>query len=982
MSRKLLAVGAGVLVLLVLLVVGLLSVDVNQYRPRVQALLAERLKRTVALGRMEVSLWPLGLRVEQASIGDDPAFQSARPFARADELIVRPRLLPLLTGAFELTSLELRRPAIELVRDARGVWNVSTLGGAQAESSESTLVLDHLGITGGVVGITDLRPGPGDRAARARRAERSEYRNIDVDVDGYGPRKAFDLALAATLPGASAGKVSLRGTAGPVNQADAAQTPFDGRVTFENATVSALGSFLAAEALEGTDAIITGDVQAKNAAGRASAKGTMTLNGARVRGVELGYPVALTMDAAHDAKTEVLTITSAAVTLGQTPLSIAGTVNLAPETPALDLHVTAGNASLVEAARLASAFGVAFGSGVQVGGTLNADVRAKGPSDAPALSGQVRLRDVRISGKDLPRPVTTQAVDLTLTPSEIRTNDFTASTNGTSVGARATIGAYTSDAPTVDASIRAANADVGDVLSIARAWGVSAVEGVTGSGRLTVDVRATGPVSEPRLSGSGRLSDATLQTPSIAKPLTVRGAVMSFGTNTASLDELTASLGKTTATGTVTVRNFTAPQVQFELAADRLDVAEMQTLLAPATAAPAAAPAPGAKGASAPPSLLLSTRGSGRVRIGSVVSNQLLLENVQATATIDRGLIRLDPLTAAVYGGRHVGAITVDARRRPATFTYASRLERGDANKLASAATSLHDVIFGALTSDVRVSASMDGAQEIARSMNGTLSLNVPDGRLANMDLMQEISNVGRFLSGKAAADRSTMVAALTGTFTVVNGLARTEDLKATLEGGSLGAAGTINLADQAVNLRLTAVLSKAFSDQAGGTRVGGFMTTALANAEGQLVVPLTMTGTMSQPRFAPDAARIADMKLKNLVPNLRNPQQLTTGILGAIAGGQQGQTGEPRTGSQRLGDILGAVTGRGRAAQPPEAGKTGAAAPPADGKAAETPPKPEAAPDSTRKPSVEQQLQERLKGLLRPKREAPKPAGEAPPAK
>ena len=82
--------------------------------------------------------------------------------------------------------------------------------------------------------------------------------------------------------------------------------------------------------------------------------------------------------------------------------------------------------------------------------------------------------------------------------------------------------------------------------------------------------------------------------------------------------------------------------------------------------------------------------------------------------------------------------------------SYASRLERVDANKLASAATSLHDVIFGALTSDVRVSASMDGAQEIARSMNGTLSLNVPDGRLANMDLMQEISNVGRFLSGKA----------------------------------------------------------------------------------------------------------------------------------------------------------------------------------------------------------------------------------------
>jgi hypothetical protein len=93
---------------------------------------------------------------------------------------------------------------------------------------------------------------------------------------------------------------------------------------------------------------------------------------------------------------------------------------------------------------------------------------------------------------------------------------------------------------------------------------------------------------------------------------------------------------------------------------------------------------------------------------------------------------------------------------------------------------------------------------------------------------------------------------------------------------------------NQALNLRLTAVLSREFSDFAGGTRVGGIMATVLANQRGELVVPMLVTGTMQQPQFAPDAERIAEMKLRNLVPDLRNPQKLSTaieGIVGAITG-------------------------------------------------------------------------------------------------
>ena len=55
-----------------------------------------------------------------------------------------------------------------------------------------------------------------------------------------------------------------------------------------------------------------------------------------------------------------------------------------------------------------------------------------------------------------------------------------------------------------------------------------------------------------------------------------------------------------------------------------------------------------------------------------------------------------------------------------------------------------------------------------------------------------------------------------------------------------------MNLADQSLNLHVTAVLNKALSQNVGGTKVGGFMNTALANNQGELVIPVIVTGTFS----------------------------------------------------------------------------------------------------------------------------------------
>jgi hypothetical protein len=82
--------------------------------------------------------------------------------------------------------------------------------------------------------------------------------------------------------------------------------------------------------------------------------------------------------------------------------------------------------------------------------------------------------------------------------------------------------------------------------------------------------------------------------------------------------------------------------------------------------------------------------------------------------------------------------------------------------------------------------------------------------------------------------------------------------------------------------LRVTAVLSKEISERVGGKGIGGFMNMALANEQGELVMPVMLTGALQHPRFAPDVQTFAQMKLRNMVPSSQNPKALEN-ILGEL---------------------------------------------------------------------------------------------------
>ncbi len=925
-------------ILVIVVVVVLLAavvprfLDVNRYRPQIQAQLEQRLGRPVSLGNMSLSLLPPSVRVDNVVIGEDAAFKTGKPFAFTQQLYVSMQLLPLLRKDFQINSLELQRPQVELVRGADGKWNFASLGKqAQqpapqpqpqqtqqppqqqqqpqaAPAQQQKFELAELKITDGQMAVTDLQ----------KRTPRAVYDHIDLTLKDYAPDKPFKVTATAHLPGQGKQLAKLDGKGGPIDQNTPMNTPFDGKMDLDQVSISGLQKFLNSEALQGTDATVTGSATVKNENGKLASSGSLKLENPVVHGVNIGYPITADYDVTDDLTKDLLQISKGTLKLGSTPLDIAGSMDMSKTPSLLDMQLKAGNVSLAEAARLASAFGVAFNPNMQVVGKLNADIHAKGEASSPALNGSLSARDVNISGKGVPQPVRVPAIDLALTPDAIRSNEFTATTGGTALSVRFNLTQYTSKSPNLDATVRTHNANIGELLSIAQAYGVTAADGMSGSGVISLDLHAAGPAknaSAMTFSGNGAIQNAVLNTPSLKKPLNVRNVNLQFTQNSMVMQNVAASLGSMNATGNVTMRNFAAPQVQFALNLDKLNVLELQQILPaeqeqkqPARASlslvPKAYAAPATES-----SMLSKMTGGGNVSIGTLTYDQLVLNDVKSTVMLDHGIIRLAPVTAAVYGGQETGSITLDTRGQQTLYNVDLRLQKVDSNKLLSSVSSIKETLYGLLAANTQASfTSVPNGSDIAKTLNGKLSLNLADGRLANVDMVQQLSMIGKFQNLGRAAQGFTKLQQLSGDFDIRNGVATTNNLKALIDGGTIAGTGAVNLAAQTLDMKVTAVLSKSYSDVVGGTNIGGFMQTALANNRGELVIPVLITGSLQSPKFAPDLSTLAQMKLQNVLPSFSNPGQLTTGILGQVLSNKGNNQGGG------FGGIVDAITGKQKA--------------------------------------------------------------------
>jgi uncharacterized protein involved in outer membrane biogenesis len=779
-------------------------IDVNQYRGLIQNQLRSKLGREVTLGPMELSVMPLSIKIRDFSIGEDPSIPGVtKPFASGKELRVSLGLFALLSKRIEVSSLSLTQPHIEIIRKKDGKLSVASLGNSNSSQAGSSgdQSIDRLIIDDGAVAITDMSvPGKPDR---------EEYDHIDLDLRNFAPGREFQLDVTARLTEVTARDIS---------------------------------------------AVVKAAMTGRSTDSELSAKGKLEATDISIRKSKLSFPLTANFDVKHQAAQKATQIQSLDLAVGATKFSISGSML----DQAAKLKIGTTKSSIDELLKLYAALGAGADPGMQASGLLTANVTADGPIEKPVLNGNLEATGLEIRNSAWKQPVKIADLKLTFTPAEIRSTPFQIEAGGTKLTGNFTMANYSTNASTIDASIKADNASVPELLSMAQAFGAAA-PGVTGSGLVDLDVRVKGSTKKPDFAGKGRIENAQLNLPGISKPVAIPKLDARFEEDGVWIDQMNANLAGSKLQGTLSVQDFDSPRIKFALDIDKWNNTEMQKLFSDGSAK-------NPKAASRAPkqSLMSKATGNGTLRIGSLVINDIVLNQLSATAVLDHEILTMDPVKAELFGGGITGRIVADLRRDDAEINVRAKVDQVDANRLVSAMTPLKQTLFGRFGADTDL--KLTANDNPAKSLNGTLSLRLADGKVMGVNMLNEVSKFAKFFGWNAPQTSFTDFVKMGGTLNIVNGVAQTNDFAMETNGAKFTGAGSFNLVAQTLDLKLITLLDGELSKRVGGSQIGGFMSTALADDKGQLMIPALVRGSFAKPSVTPDAENFAKLKVKSFI--------------------------------------------------------------------------------------------------------------------
>lgn len=388
------AIAAVALVLVVVVIVPLL-VNADTFRPRLEQQLSSAMGRTIALGHLSFSLLSGSIVAQNISIADDPAF-STSPFIQAKSLYIGVELGPLLFHRqVRITKLTIESPAINLIQAQNGTWNFSSLGSTAATSNpQSQAALPDL-----TVGELNIKDGSATVSSLPPTAKPFVYTAINADVQQFSFLKSFPFQLSAKLPGD--GSFNLNGTAGPLAQKDASDTPFQATLQLKHFDPIAAG---VVEPSAGISMVVDIDSQLASNGNTLTSKGKIQAANLQLarNGSPAPHPVDLDYEISDNLDTRTGQVSDIALHTGSVVAHVTGGFRLTPKAIVLDLHLAAPNLPVDQLQQLLPVVGVKVPSGSSLrGGTLSANLAITGPATTVTLSGPVAIENTQLAGFDI-----------------------------------------------------------------------------------------------------------------------------------------------------------------------------------------------------------------------------------------------------------------------------------------------------------------------------------------------------------------------------------------------------------------------------------------------------------------------------------------------------------------------------------------------------------------------------------------------------
>jgi len=461
---------------------------------------------------------------------------------------------------------------------------------------------------------------------------------------------------------------------------------------------------------------------------------------------------------------------------------------------------------------------------------------------------------------------------------------------------------------------------------------------VTGNARasarpLKFTIKAAMPA--PPIERQNIPLDLALEAPGLLQsPLTAKAEVRLNGA-VVMINGLSGALGDGAFNGWASVDMSSKPLVKLDLDFQRLDIAT--------------SPAPTASAASAPWSnASIDLSGLNYVDLQAKISaaeinlGQAHVAPAAIDATLASGVLKGRFANLGAYDGVANGDLTVDTSGGVPAFALQSDLVGVRALPLLRSAADF-DKLDGKLQAKLSVRSTGASQRAIMSNLNGTVFAVFQDGAIRGVNVAQMIRSLtsGTLSGWQENKEQATDLTQLSASFRIEQGKATTGDINLVGPLVRVAGAGTIDLGEKSLALRVEPKLVMTTEGQGRATDPVG------------LGIPVVIDGPWAEPRIYPDMAGILDnpdaayAKLKDMGKGLFGPNGALSGLGGNTLGGNPpGGSGPAPTGgslsdqlSGNLGQALGNLIqqglsqnrqGQSRAIPVPESPTPAQAAPPA----------------------------------------------------
>ncbi|WP_439845653.1 AsmA family protein [Aeromonas veronii] len=267
------------------------------------------------------------------------------------------------------------------------------------------------------------------------------------------------------------------------------------------------------------------------------------------------------------------------------------------------------------------------------------------------------------------------------------------------------------------------------------------------------------------------------------------------------LSKLVMSADEALLSGDGTVQLGAIPAISFDLKGEKLDLDKWLAKSVPTTPAQAKEdkPAAGASNTAASDNKAVTGKSEalsavepdlgalkgvdldGRLQLGSLRLKGLDLGAVDLQVAMAKGLLTLKQFSATVAGGQVSANGVLDARQQPATYKVHKQVAGVNIRPLLQTLAQ-SDLLEGKGDLDVQVQGRGLSALALRNGMQGKVTLKLSDGALHGINLPEMIREARATLSGKGVEQvkeaRKTDFSALTASFQIADGIARSNDIQ------------------------------------------------------------------------------------------------------------------------------------------------------------------------------------------------------------